>query len=104
MCVWASMTVETFYYTETTSLTSPCTYKICPCNTNICRLRLDFVVSTHYFYYYEPVVLNGATTLSITITQLNDIQHTDIQYNDTQHKKRSGQLIDTGHNGRLFVC
>ena len=27
-----------------TSLTSPCTYKICPCNTNICRMRFDFQV------------------------------------------------------------
>jgi len=59
------MTVETFYYIETTSLTSPCTYKICPCNTNICRVRLDFVVSTYYYYYDEPVVLNGTLTLSI---------------------------------------
>ena len=29
----------------TTTLTSPCTYKICPCNTNICRIRFDFQVS-----------------------------------------------------------
>merc|ERR1712048_588532 len=25
-----------------TSLTSPCTYTICPCSTNICRIRFDF--------------------------------------------------------------
>merc|ERR1712179_43650 len=25
-----------------TSLTSPCTYKICKCSTNICRIRFDF--------------------------------------------------------------
>ena len=28
-----------------TSLTSPCKYTICPCSTNICRIRLDFTVS-----------------------------------------------------------
>jgi len=27
---------------STTSLTSPCTYTICPCSTNICRIRFDF--------------------------------------------------------------
>jgi len=25
-----------------TSLTSPCTYKVCPCSTEICRIRYDF--------------------------------------------------------------
>merc|ERR1711992_23013 len=27
---------------STTSLTSPCTYSICKCSTNICRIRFDF--------------------------------------------------------------
>ncbi len=30
----------------TNTLTSPCTYKICPFNTKICRLRFDFQVRT----------------------------------------------------------
>jgi len=29
-----------------TSLTSPCTYSICPCSTNICRIRYDFTTLT----------------------------------------------------------
>jgi len=28
--------------TSVTTLTSPCTYTICPCSTNICRIRYDF--------------------------------------------------------------
>ncbi len=28
-----------------TAVTSPCNYKICPTNSNICRLRFDFLVS-----------------------------------------------------------
>ena len=28
-----------------TSVGSPCTFTICPCNTNICRIRYDFNVS-----------------------------------------------------------
>ena len=32
-----------------TTLTSPCTYKVCPCNTNICRLRFDFQVRDFSF-------------------------------------------------------
>ena len=27
-----------------TSLTSPCSYTICPCSSNICRIRFDFTV------------------------------------------------------------
>ena len=27
-----------------TTLTSPCTYTICPCSSNICRIRFDFTV------------------------------------------------------------
>ena len=27
-----------------TTLTSPCTYTICPCSANICRIRFDFTV------------------------------------------------------------
>ena len=34
---------------STTSLTSPCKYTICPCSTNICRIRLDFTVSIFKF-------------------------------------------------------
>ena len=28
-----------------TSVTSPCTYTVCPCSTDICRIRYDFTVS-----------------------------------------------------------
>ncbi len=29
-----------------TSVNNPCTYTICPCSTNICRIRLDFNVKS----------------------------------------------------------
>merc|ERR1711981_1429561 len=50
-----------------TSLTSPCTYTICPCSTNICRIRFDF----------ESFVLASAvagTTVegAVTISTLNE--------------------------------
>merc|ERR1712062_763652 len=31
---------------STTSLTSPCTYTVCPCSTDICRMRYDFTMNT----------------------------------------------------------
>jgi hypothetical protein len=43
--------------TTTTPSPADCTYTICKCSSNICRIRLDFMVSTHsgnqlpYFYY-----------------------------------------------------
>ncbi len=30
---------------SSTSVDNPCTYTICPCSSNICRIRLDFNVS-----------------------------------------------------------
>jgi len=38
----ASENLTYIVQTSVTSLTSPCTYKICPCSTNICRIRFDF--------------------------------------------------------------
>ena len=29
---------------DATSANSPCVYKVCPCNNNICRIRYDFMV------------------------------------------------------------
>merc|ERR1711963_80372 len=29
-----------------TTLTSPCTYKVCPCSSDICRIRYDFTAHT----------------------------------------------------------
>ena len=34
------------YQSSSSSITSPCNYKICPCSTNICRIRYDFTVRT----------------------------------------------------------
>lgn len=31
---------------STTTLTSPCTYTVCPCSTDICRIRYDFTTNT----------------------------------------------------------
>merc|ERR1719362_2076482 len=40
-----------------TTLTSPCSYTICPCSSNICRIRFDFTT----------MVLSGAVAGSLTI-------------------------------------
>ena len=51
--------------TSATSVTSPCTYTICPCNQAICRTRFDFAVrQTKYYsipklqlYFLRPSLL-----------------------------------------------
>merc|ERR1712018_202065 len=51
--------------TSVTSLTSPCTYTICPCSTNICRIRFDF----ESFVLAGPVagtVVDGATISTLS--------------------------------------
>ncbi len=35
---------------STTSLTTPCKYKVCPLNNNICRIRYDFTVSLLFLF------------------------------------------------------
>ena len=37
---------------SSTSISSPCMYKVCPLNTNICRIRYDFTVGS--FFYFNP--------------------------------------------------
>ena len=37
---------------SSTSISSPCMYKVCPLNTNICRIRYDFTVGS--FFYVNP--------------------------------------------------
>ena len=32
--------------TTTTAPATPCTYKVCPCNSDICRIRYDFTTHT----------------------------------------------------------
>merc|ERR1711899_190351 len=44
-----------------TSLTSPCTYSICKCNTNICRIRFDFTT-------FVLASATAGTTVSATNT------------------------------------
>ena len=34
---------------SSTSITSPCMYKVCPVNANICRIRYDFTVGSFFF-------------------------------------------------------
>ena len=43
-----STNVNNSYIVQTavTSLTSPCTYEVCPCSTDICRIRYDFTSHT----------------------------------------------------------
>ena len=50
---------------NTASDPSPCTYKICPCSNNICKIRLDFEVASlkvfneHFFFIsLEPDCVN----------------------------------------------
>jgi len=52
-----------------TTLTSPCTYSICPCSTNICRIRYDFTT----FVTANAVAgttINGATTTTTITTSI----------------------------------
>ena len=40
----ASQNQSYLVQTSVTTLTSPCSYTICPCSSNICRIRFDFTV------------------------------------------------------------
>ena len=63
------------FQSSSSSILSPCNYKICPCSTNICRIRYDFTVSTLHFKLFgnmslalcsrnfQNVKLNGLTLL-----------------------------------------
>jgi len=45
---------------DATSANSPCVYKVCPCNNNICRIRYDFMT----FTLAAPVEGTAAATAS----------------------------------------
>jgi len=49
-------------YTGSSSISGPCNYKICPCNTNICRIRYDFT---------KFVIASQETATSSTTTRLD---------------------------------
>merc|ERR1712038_957820 len=54
-----------------TSLTSPCTYTICPCSTNICRIRYDFET----FVLANQVAgttVHGAVSITTRIEAIGD--------------------------------
>ncbi len=57
-----------------TSLTSPCTYSICPCNNNICRLRFDFTVSfkKQFMNYLQSLFLERCFIIRL----INTYQYT----------------------------
>ena len=44
--------------TTATSVTSPCTYTICPCNQAICRTRFDFAVRQTKYYIIHMYSFN----------------------------------------------
>ena len=50
----------------TTSLTSPCSYKICPTSSNICRIRFDFTVSNK-FKLLSTIYVNERYTILLLI-------------------------------------
>jgi len=54
-----------------TSLTSPCTYTICPCSTNICRIRYDFE-SFVLANQQTGKVISGAVTITTSIEGTGD--------------------------------
>merc|ERR1712038_1756904 len=54
-----------------TSLTSPCTYTICPCSTNICRIRYDFE-SFVLASQSAGKAIHGAVTITTRIEAIGD--------------------------------
>merc|ERR1712066_1221443 len=65
----ASENLTYIVQSSVTTLTSPCTYTICPCSTNICRIRFDF--DSHVLASQSlGTVVEGAVTIS---TRINDI-------------------------------
>jgi len=54
-----------------TSLTSPCTYTICPCSTNICRIRYDFE-SFVLASQSAGTAIHGAVTITTRIEAIGD--------------------------------
>merc|ERR1719195_1306404 len=61
-CGKSSSENQTYLVQSTvTSLTSPCTYSICKCNTNICRIRFDFTT-------FVLASATAGTTVSATNT------------------------------------
>merc|ERR1712038_1210094 len=61
-CGGSSSENQTYLVQSTvTSLTSPCTYSICKCNTNICRIRFDFTT-------FVLASATAGTTVSATNT------------------------------------
>ena len=53
----------------TTAPATPCTYKICPCSTDICRIRYDFTSNV-----LATQVTSSATMGSGTAPDLTDSQ------------------------------
>merc|ERR1712018_857466 len=54
-----------------TSLTSPCTYTICPCSTNICRIRYDFE-SFVLANQVAGTTVHGAVSITTRIEAIGD--------------------------------
>merc|ERR1719273_2356279 len=61
------------YLTQTsvTSLTSPCTYTVCPCGTNICRIRFDFETFV-LAAQSAGTTAEGAVTISTRLEAIGD--------------------------------
>ena len=53
----------------TTAPATPCTYKICPCSTDICRIRYDFTSNV-----LATQVTSSATAASGAAADLTDSQ------------------------------
>jgi len=60
-----------------TTLTSPCTYKVCPCSTDICRIRYDFTTNTlaNQDGSFTAVASTAATTATAPLPSASQVSH-----------------------------
>merc|ERR1712223_2254522 len=76
-----------------TSLTSPCTYTVCPCSTNICRIRFDF----------QTFVLASATA-GTTVSATNTAAGSQIGNAMGDCLTDSFSIISQGTFGTPVIC
>ena len=86
---------ENITYIEQSAITSlstnPCTYRICPCSSNICRIRYDFSVRLNQYLFhltwrrinllhFQSFTLAGPPTATAIETVAAPITATESEY------------------------
>merc|ERR1712048_1424345 len=93
-CGKSSSENQTYLVQSTvTSLTSPCTYSICKCSTNICRIRFDFTT----------FVLAGATA-GTTVSAASSTAATQIGNGMGDCLTDSFSIKSQGSFGTPIIC